>query len=236
MNAEHRSGTAGARWILAAALVMLAAGSFYFWGYQPEVEKIASLKSNHEEKRLFLQKTRAIVEAKRAELAAESTSADTMEREAAVPGESDREGILLDLEQAAKSAGVQIQEVVFEAPGIGALSEASAETLPTDSLSTLDENLSAGVDLLSALSTSINGSPAAMGELGLLQEVDLTAAGFSSLSLRLTLRGTLAEVKSFAAVVQSAKRLYVVQSFEYGKEEALVSETAAFRLVAFYRE
>ncbi|MDU2243133.1 MAG: hypothetical protein E7E23_21430 [Paenibacillus sp.] len=214
MKTEHRSGTAGARWMLVAALVMLAAGSFYFLGYRPEVEKSANLASDHEEKRLFLQKTQAIVDAKRADLAAEGASADTAKREAAVPGEPDREGILLDLEQAAKSSGAKIQEVVFEEPGIGAQTAAASETTPTGDSSTLNGSSVAGLP---------NGAE------------DLTAAGFTEMLMRVNLRGTLAEVKNFAAALQGAERLYVVLSFEYGNEEAVDSNTSVFQLLAFYR-
>ncbi|WP_178019880.1 hypothetical protein [uncultured Paenibacillus sp.] len=213
MKTEHRSGSARARWMLVAALVMLAAGSFYFLGYRPEAEKSVNLEADHEEKRLFLQKTQAIVDAKRADLAAEKASADSAKREAAVPDEPDREGILLDLEQAATTSGVKIQEVVFEEPGTGGQTAVAAETTPTGDPSTLEGNSSAGL---------LNGA-------------DFGAAGFNAMSMRLNLRGTLAEVKSFAAALQGAERLYVVQSFEYGNEEATESNASVFRLLAFYR-
>lgn len=199
--------------MLVAALVMLAAGSFYFLGYRPEAEKSVNLEADHEEKRLFLQKTQAIVDAKRADLAAEEASADSAKREAAVPDEPDREGILLDLEQAATTSGVKIQEVVFEEPGTGGQTAVAAETTPTGDPSTLEGNSSAGL---------LNGA-------------DFGAAGFNAMSMRLNLRGTLAEVKSFAAALQGAERLYVVQSFEYGNEEATESNASVFRLLAFYR-
>mgnify|MGYP001087362918 CR=1 FL=1 len=199
--------------MLVAALVMLAAGSFYFLGYRPEAEKSVNLEADHEEKRLFLQKTQAIVDAKRADLAAEKASADSAKREAAVPDEPDREGILLDLEQAATTSGVKIQEVVFEEPGTGGQTAVAAETTPTGDPSTLEGNSSAGL---------LNGA-------------DFGAAGFNAMSMRLNLRGTLAEVKSFAAALQGAERLYVVQSFEYGNEEATESNASVFRLLAFYR-
>lgn len=204
MKTEHRSGSAGARWKLVAALVMLAAGSFYFFGYRPEAEQSVSLESDHEEKRLFLQKTQEIVEARRADLAAENASADAAKREAAVPDEPDREGILLDLEQAAKSSGVRIQEVVFEETGISEPSADPAETAPMD-------------------------NP------GLLSEADFNLAGFTGMSFRLNLQGALAEVKSFAAALHKDERLYVVQSFEYGNDEATGTKTAVLQLLAFYR-
>ncbi|MGG3456719.1 hypothetical protein [Paenibacillus rhizolycopersici] len=204
MKTEHQSGSAGARWMLIAALVMLAAGSFYFFGYRPEVAKSVNLESDHEEKQLFLQKTQAIADAKRADLAAENASADTAKQEAAVPDEPDREGTLLDLEQAAKSSGVQIREVVFEESGIGEPSAASAETTPMDAL-------------------------------GPLNEADINSAGFTVMSFRLNLKGTLAEVKSFAAALQDAERLYVVQSLDYGDEEATGTKTAVLQILALYR-
>ena len=190
--------------MLVAALVMLAAGSFYFFGYRPEVAKSVNLESDRVEKQLFLQKTQAIVDAKRADLAAENASADTAKQEAAVPDEPGREGTLLDLEQAAKSSGVQIREVVFEESGIGEPSAASAETTPMD-------------------------AP------GLLNEADINSAGFTVMSFRLNLKGTLAEVKSFAAALQDAERLYVVQSFDYGDEEATGTKAAVLQMLAFYR-
>ncbi|MNP56530.1 hypothetical protein D3C76_1512640 [compost metagenome] len=64
---------------------------------------------------------------------------------------------------------------------------------------------------------------------------DLTAAGFTEMLMRVNLRGTLAEVKNFAAALQGAERLYVVLSFEYGNEEAVDSNTSVFQLLAFYR-
>ncbi|MBW4840713.1 MAG: hypothetical protein KZY74_15070 [Paenibacillaceae bacterium] len=204
MKTEQSFGSAGARWMLVAALVMLAAGSFYFFGYRPEVEQSVSLESDHEEKRLFLQKTQAIVEARRADLAAENASADAAKREAAVPGEPDREGILLDLEQAAKSSGVRIQEVVFEENGISEPSADLAEPTPID-------------------------------DPGLLNEADFNSAGFNEMSFRLKLKGALVEVKSFAAALQDAERLYVVQSFNYGDEEATGTKTAVLQLLALYR-
>lgn len=221
--------------MLVAALVMLAAGSFYFFGYRPEAEKSVNLESDHAEKRLFLQKTLSIVDAKRADLAAEGASADTAEREAAVPDEPDREGILLDLEQAAKSSGAQIREVVFEEPGNGGQAAAAAETLPTAEPSNLGASSPTGADSQSAFPASADGFPAAMGDPGLLNGADFNSTGFTAMSLRLNLRGTLAQVKTFAAALQAAERLYVVRSFEYGKEEALESETAVFQLLTLYR-
>ncbi|MGN8769178.1 hypothetical protein ACTNDP_09190 [Paenibacillus barengoltzii] len=234
MNTEHRSGSAGARWMLIAALVLLAAGSFYFFGYRPEMEKSANLASDHEAKQLFLQKTQAIVEAKRADAAASDALADTAKREAAVPEEPDREGILLDLERAAKSSGVQIREVVFEGPESGGSFAVSADAAAVDNSLSLDGSVSI-LNSLPAGSSSTDGVPSALGASGLLNEAELSTAGFTVMSLQLQLRGSLAEVKNFAAALQKADRLYIVDSFEYGREEEVESKTAAFRLLALYR-
>ncbi|WP_068782916.1 hypothetical protein [Paenibacillus phocaensis] len=236
MKTEHSSGSAGARWMMVAALVMLAAGAFYFLGYRPAVETSVNLEADHEEKRLFLQKTQTILDAKRADLAAEGASADNAKREAAVPGEPDREGILLDLEQAAKSSGVRIQEVVFAVPGLGGQAAAVEARLAGDSApSSSVESPASGQDSPLASQAPMGGSLSGAGNPGLLMEADFSSAGFTATSLRLTLRGTLAEVKNFAAALQHDERLYVVQSFEYGNEEAMDSQAAVFRLVTFHR-
>ncbi|MGG6314630.1 hypothetical protein [Paenibacillus macerans] len=237
MRTGTQNGLAGARWMLAAAVIMLAAGSFYFFGYRPAVSESASLQSEREEKEQFLQKTAAVVSAKRDEAAAGNASADAAKREATIPARPDREGILLDLERAAKESGVQLQEIVFEEPEAG-LQEGALEGVSTVDSSASDENgFIAGNTATSNPSRSFSGGlSAALHGAGLVEETALGSAGISAVSLQVNLKGTLAAVQSFSASLQEAERLYVVRSFGYGRDEVTGSETSVIGLAAFYRE
>ncbi|MEF2966350.1 hypothetical protein V3851_10965 [Paenibacillus sp. M1] len=202
--------------LLAAVAIILLSGLFYLFWFRPAYTESKELRAENEEKLKFLQATESIVSSKRQE--ADSSPRDELTLNAAVPDTPEQDGILRDLEQAAKESGAQIIEVSFD----------------TDEAS---EGMAVGKE-------AAMGSPAKKGAEGealslslpdLLDPAALLSADLSKVPMKVRLKATIAQVKEFAASLQEAKRLYVVESFSYGEEAGGADDQAVVNLSAFLR-
>lgn len=226
MNIEQKMAPGG-RWVLAAAIVMLIVGSFYYFVYRPVVAEFTNLEQQFAEDREFLQKTEAIVLARRAAVAGEQASSDTAKRDAAVPAIPGQEAILLELQLTAAATGVKLEEVVFEEPTIPAPSGTEVEGFALERFDLISP-FSTGDGVSSDLSAAVAGTKLPDDEV-------IGMAGISAVRIQVNLRGAAATVKAFSKGLQQTERLYIVRSFTYGTDAA-GKETSSLGLVAFYRE
>ncbi|WP_410771102.1 hypothetical protein [Fontibacillus sp. BL9] len=194
--------------LLLAVILFLGIGVFYFFWYRPAVTESRALFAEQEETLNFLQQTEAIAEEKRKD----TEAADNQKFEQAkVPSLPDREQILRDVETAAKTSGMTVNEVAF----------LSTNELSQDIQGTGEEagTADAGKNLLSELNTT-----------------KLETEGLASVSLEVRLSGTLPQMKSFAANLQKEERLYISTSLLFGDESNNSTTVAAVMgLTALYR-
>lgn len=218
----------GGRWVLAAAIVMLVVGSFYYFGYRPAVAEFTNLEQQFAENRDFLQKTEAIVLARRAAVAGEQASPDIAKRDAAVPAIPGQEAILLELQLTAAATGVKLEEVVFEEPTVPASPGTEVEGFALERFALIKPFSTEGAGAATDLSAAFEGTKLPDDEV-------ISLAGISAVRIQVNLRGAAASVKAFSKGLQQTERLYIVRSFAYGTDAA-GKETSSLGLVAFYRE
>lgn len=199
-----------------AFLIILLTGLFYMFWYRPALSESKTLLAESNEKLKFLQATESIVKNKRDEV--KNSAGNETANKKVVPESLDQEGILRDFETARQASGAMIKEISFGTDAAGG--ESATGT-------------SAAEDL------AASGKPAEMvlslALSGMMDRANLLAVGLSPVRAEVRLSASLPQAKQFAASLQQAERLYVVQSFSFGEGNEGLEKAVSISISTFYR-
>lgn len=199
-----------------ALLIILLTGLFYMFWYRPALSESRTLRAESDEKLKFLQATESIVKNKRDEV--KNSAGNETANKKVVPESMDQEGILRDLETARQASGAVVREISFGTDASGG--ESASGT------STAEDLAATGKPAEMALSLALSG---------MMDRANLLAVGLSPVRAEVRLSASLPQVKQFAASLQQAERLYVVQSFSFGEGNDGLEKAVSISVSTFYR-
>lgn len=199
-----------------AFLIILLTGLFYMFWYRPALSESKTLLAESNEKLKFLQATESIVKNKRDEV--KNSAGNETANKKVVPESLDQEGILRDLETARQASGAMIKEISFGTDAAGG--ESATGTSAAEDLA------ASGKPAEMALSLALSG---------MMDRANLLAVGLSPVRAEVRLSASLPQAKQFAASLQQAERLYVVQSFSFGEGNEGLEKAVSISISTFYR-
>lgn len=199
-----------------AFLIILLTGLFYMFWYRPALSESKTLLAESNEKLKFLQATESIVKNKRDEV--KNSAGNETANKKVVPESLEQEGILRDLETARQASGAVIKEISFGTDAAGG--ESATGTSAAEDLA------ASGKPAEMALSLALSG---------MMDRANLLAVGLSPVRAEVRLSASLPQAKQFAASLQQAERLYVVQSFSFGEGNEGLEKAVSISISTFYR-